>query len=96
MEKTNQTRSDHELIEGLMKEGAQETIRYLYRHHYESLSWFVVQNGGSSEDAQDVFQEVMVAFVNLVRQGKFRGESIIKTFLLSMNRNTWFNELKKR
>jgi RNA polymerase sigma factor (sigma-70 family) len=38
----------------------------------------------------------MVAFINLVRAGKFRGESSIKTFLYSLNKNIWLNELKRK
>jgi RNA polymerase sigma factor (sigma-70 family) len=43
-----------------------------------------------------VFQEVVVTFIDLVQKNKFRGESTIKTFLYSLNRHTWLNELKKR
>jgi RNA polymerase sigma factor (sigma-70 family) len=56
----------------------------------------VVNNNGSWDDAQDIFQEVMIAFINLVKAGKFRGEASIKTFLYSLNKNIWLNELKKR
>jgi RNA polymerase sigma factor (sigma-70 family) len=74
----------------------QDGIRYLYQHHFETLGWYVVNNNGSWEDAQDNFQEVLVSFVHLVQQGKFREESSIRTFLYSMNRNIWLNELKRR
>jgi RNA polymerase sigma factor (sigma-70 family) len=89
--------SDQEVLAGLLSPAMmQQTIRSLYQDHFDSLSRFVVHNNGNMEDAQDIFQEVMVAFVNLVKQGKFKGEASIKTFLFSINRNLWFNELKKR
>jgi len=56
----------------------------------------VVRNSGSMDDAADIFQEVIVAIINLVQAGKFRGESSIKTFLYALTRNTWLNELKRR
>jgi len=97
METGHQFLSDSEVIGQLLNsKTAQEGIKYLYRTHFESLSWYVLHHGGSEQDAQDVFQEVIVAFVHLVQLQKFRGESTIKTFLFSMNRNIWFNELKKR
>lgn len=71
-------------------------VRYIYREYFEALKKYICQNSGSEEDAQDVFQEVVVAFVSMVQQDKFRGESGVKTFLYSLNRNIWLNELKKR
>lgn len=71
-------------------------VRFLYRQHYGSLSYYIEQNTGSKEDAEDIFQEVLVSFIELVRLDKFRGDSSIKTFLFSMNRHLWLNELKKR
>ncbi len=73
-----------------------ETIRGLYRDHFESLSRYILSNGGSQQDAEDIFQEVIVGFIDLVRKDRFRGESSIKTFLFSMNRNLWLNEWKRR
>lgn len=89
--------SDQELI-GSLKEVSQTdaALRFLYREHFEFLSRYVINNSGSEQDAEDIFQEVMVAFINLVRAGKFRGESSIKTFLFSLNKNIWLNELKRR
>lgn len=89
--------SDHALLTALRgKRNAGNAIRSLYRQYYELLRIYVRQNSGSEQDAEDVFQEVVVTFVDLVEQDKFRGESSIKTFLYSLNRHIWLNELKKR
>src|SRR3954464_6907335 len=89
--------SDTELIENLqLNRKVEDSIRYLYRTHFELLGRYVVNNSGRWEDAEDVFQEVVISFVNLVKAGKFRGESSIKTFLFALNRNIWLNELKRR
>jgi RNA polymerase sigma factor (sigma-70 family) len=71
-------------------------IKFMYREYYGLLKIYTCQNSGTDEDAQDIFQEVLVAFINLAQKDKFRGESSIKTFLYSLNRNIWLNELKKR
>lgn len=74
----------------------ERTISYLYKTHYESLAKYILHNSGSEQDAEDIFQEVVVMFIRSVQLKKFRGESSIKTFLFSLNRNTWLNELKRR
>lgn len=74
----------------------EDTMKAIYRSHFESLCWYVMNNNGSRQDAEDIFQEVLVSFIELVQQDKFRGESTVKTFLYSLNRFTWLNELKRR
>lgn len=89
--------SDAELLRNLKNnETIDDSIRFLYRQHFDFLSTYVLNNNGDFHDAEDVFQEVIVCFMNLVRADKFRGESSVKTFLYSINRNLWLNELKKR
>jgi RNA polymerase sigma factor (sigma-70 family) len=97
MEQRNEHIDDTILINQLttIKE-AEGAITYLYQNYYGLLAQFILSNNGNEQDAQDIFQEVIIAFVHLVRQGKFRGESSIKTFLYALNRNLWFNELKRR
>jgi RNA polymerase sigma factor (sigma-70 family) len=97
MEQRTENINDHILIEQLTgTKQANNAINYLYKDYYGLLAQFIVNNNGSEADAQDIFQEVVISFVHLVRQGKFRGESSIKTFLFALNRNLWFNELKRR
>ncbi len=91
--------SDTELIEAIkspLKIDVDKAIKYMYREYFEMLKIYTCQNSGSEEDAQDIFQETLVAFIDIVQKDKFRGESSIKTFLFTVHRNIWLNELKKR
>ena len=88
---------DAELLAAIQQgSGMDAAIKSIYREHFDSLTWIVKNNSGSRQDAEDIFQEVLVSFIGLVQQGKFRGESTVKTFLFSMMKHTWLNELKKR
>lgn len=88
---------DPELVANLKSgERMDEMIRSLYRNYFDGLAWYIMNNSGSRQDAEDIFQEVIVTFIDLVQKDKFRGESTIKTFLYSLNRYTWLNELKRR
>ena len=73
-----------------------DVIKHLYRTQFEITTAYVKQNSGSHEDAEDIFQEVILTFIELVKKDKFRGESSISTFLYALTRNIWLNELKKR
>lgn len=95
--KAVKTFSDTELVANLQSgDRMDETIRAIYRDYFDGLSLYVINNSGSRQDAEDIFQEVIIDFIELVQKDKFRGESSIKTFLFSLNRHNWLNELKRR
>lgn len=89
--------TDSELLEALRSgRGMNPVLKFLYRQNFEVLKVYVIQNSGSEQDAEDIFQEVLVSFIELVRLEKFRGDSSVKTFLYALTRNTWLNELKRK
>lgn len=89
--------SDTELLAAIRQgSGLDAAIRSVYREHFENMAWLVKNNNGNQQDAEDIFQEVLVSFIGLVQKDKFRGESSVKTFLFSMTKHSWLNELKKR
>lgn len=88
---------DDELLQAIRNNmHIDDAIRYLYRHYFEGLAMYVQQNSGTREDAEDIFQETVLAFIQLVQQNRFRGEASVKTFLFAINKNTWLNELKRK
>ncbi|HET9744689.1 MAG TPA: sigma-70 family RNA polymerase sigma factor [Chitinophagaceae bacterium] len=89
--------SDAELVAAIRRgSGLDAAIKFIYGEHFEGLTRIVKNNSGNQQDAEDIFQEVLVNFIGLVQHDKFRGESSVKTFLFSMTKHTWLNELKKR
>ena len=88
--------SDDAIVAGILSNDLNDIIFYIYRQYAELISFNVVTMGGSLQDGEDIFQETVVTFIDLVRKSKFRGDSSIKTFLVSVARNIWLNELKRR
>ena len=89
--------SDTDLLAAIRnKDTLDEAIRYIYLHYNDTICSFIISNSGNLHDAQDIFQETVVTFIETVHKDKFRGESSIKTFLVAIARNTWLNELKRR
>src|SRR6516164_3250607 len=71
-------------------------IRFIYQQYAEPVSSFIMSKGGSQHDAEDVFQETVTAFVDIVQKGKYRGEAVIQTFLIAISKNVWYNAVKKK
>ncbi len=89
--------SDSELVEAIReKEMLDAAIWQLYKDHAEITRSFIMGKGGTEQDADDIFQETVVSFIDTVQKSKFRQESGIRTFLISIAKNLWFNEIRRR
>ncbi len=89
--------SDASLVAAIReKKNLDQAIEYLYREHAGITSSFIMGRGGNEQDADDIFQETIVAFIDTVQKGKFRAESGVRTFLIAISKNLWMNETRKR
>jgi RNA polymerase sigma factor (sigma-70 family) len=89
--------SDPELVEAIrMKEMLDAAIRQIYEDHAEITRSFIMGKGGTEQDADDIFQETVVAFIDSIQKEKFRQESGVRTFLISISKNLWYNEIRRR
>src|SRR5450432_3639036 len=89
--------TDQSLIQSLRSDAnPDEAIRFLYRTQFRLTAAYIKQNRGTEEDAEDIFQELVLVFIEILKKDKFRGESSVSTFLYALTRNIWLNELNKR
>ena len=89
--------SDDELAEAIRdKNMREEAIRQLYQEHAEITRSFIKGKGGTEQDADDIFQETVISFIEVIQKGKFRQESSIRTFLISISKHLWYNEIRRR
>ena len=73
-----------------------EAISFIYKTYYGLLENIVLSNHGNKADAEDVIQEVLVVFIEMVTKDKYRAEASIKSFLYTLTRNLWISEIRKR
>lgn len=94
---TKDTFTDAELITLITnKTSVNRALHYLYKRYFRLLQHYVLSNQGSEVEAEDLVQEVMISFVDLVQQGKYRGEASVKSLLFTLARNHWISMLRKR
>jgi RNA polymerase sigma factor (sigma-70 family) len=87
--------TDAQLLKGLIS-GDEEVVRQFYRLFFQSIRRFVLYNGGTDEDAKDLFQEVLLVMFQKARKGNFTLTSSLGTYLYSVSRFLWLKELGKR
>lgn len=72
-----------------------KALKYIYEQCRGQIHNYVLVNSGNESDACDMQQEAMIVFYENVRDNKFKGESSITTYLFSIAKFKWLNELKK-
>ena len=65
--------SDEEIIAKIQSPNPRENdqaLEYLYRAYFDKIIRFIKRNGGDQTDAEDVFQEALLAFYNQMKKGR--------------------------
>jgi RNA polymerase sigma factor (sigma-70 family) len=89
--------TDQDLVAALKDERkTDDAIRFIYRQYYGLLENYVINNSGSADDAADMIQETILAFIEIIHKDVYRGEASVKSFLYTITRNLWLSELRKR
>jgi RNA polymerase sigma factor (sigma-70 family) len=86
---------DNKIIE-LLKVGKQDKAFVKLYKNYPQVEKLILSKGGSKEDAKDTFQEALIIFYEKVVNTEFKLTSAIGTYLYSVCRFLWKDELIKR
>ncbi len=84
------------IISQLKETDINKPVQFLYQNYYEGVLAMIKSKGGNEEDAADIFQETVLTLVDKIKNNQFRGESSVKTFMVSVARNLWLHELRTR
>ncbi|MEK7257418.1 MAG: sigma-70 family RNA polymerase sigma factor [Bacteroidota bacterium] len=95
MNNSDKPDSEDKLLTAL-RVGDNLAFRQVYRQGYSLIENLIAKNGGSPEDAQDVFQEVLFIVVKKLREPDFRLTCALNTFLYAIARRTWQDRLRKK
>ena len=84
-----------ELLE-LLKKGDSKGFKEIYLRTFKTVSHYVLNNSGRVEDAEDVFQDSLIALLNNIRKINFQLSTSIENYFLSIVRNLWLGQLKRQ
>lgn len=72
------------------------TLERVYVKVYPMALHYVKTNGGSADDAKDIFQEAMLVFYEKVVHDQLILTASMSTYLMAICKNLWRQELEKR
>lgn len=87
--------SDNDLLK-MIADADSSAFRHMYKVYFPMVRYMVVKNSGSSDDAADLFQDVMVILYEKIRDHKLNLTCSLKTFIYSVARNQWLKRIKSR
>ena len=86
--------SDEEIIAGLRKRD-NPVLLYIYKNTYNPVKQLILNNAGSENDAEDIFQEALIIiFKKLKEEQKFELTSTFSTYIYSISRLLWLKHLR--
>jgi RNA polymerase sigma factor (sigma-70 family) len=87
--------NDQQIVQQLKKGKRVRAFTTLYKA-YPPIEKLIILNGGTKEDAKDVFQNALIIFYQKALEADFQLTSKISTFLYSVCRYLWSDELKMK
>ncbi len=87
--------SDEAILEGLRLR-SDYIINFIYKEYFPLIKFLVTENGGSGEDAEDVFQDGIIILYSKISLNQLTLTSSFKTYMYSVCRNLWLQKLNKR
>jgi len=85
--------SDKTLLDNLKNED-NASFEVLYKFYFPSVLTHIIQNFGSTEDAEDIFQEAIIVLLQKIRHTDFVLTSSLKTYIFAIARNLWLKRLR--
>jgi RNA polymerase sigma factor (sigma-70 family) len=89
------TTTDHMHLQAI-RTGDSAGLREIFRLYLPRVAGLVTRNGGTYDDARDIFQDALVVLFEKSRSGQFELRSAFPTLLYGICRNLWGNRLQKK
>lgn len=86
---------DEAIISLITTGKADKALIFLYKQ-LPVIRKLITANGGTKEDAEDVFQEALIILCRKVREGNFVLTAKLSTYLFSVCRFLWKDEQRRR
>lgn len=86
--------TDNEIIEGIERHN-NHVLSYVYDEMFVYVESYVGHQGGSVDQAKDIFQEAMIIVYKKIVAGKFLLNCKFSTYLYAVCKRIWIQERKK-
>ncbi len=86
--------SEAEILDGILN-NSDKMIQYIYKSYFPGIKSMVFGFHSLALDAEDVFQDGLVAAIRNVSENRFNGNSTFNTYLSSICRNICLKQMER-
>lgn len=91
MEDINRT-----IVECIKNRQNDKALSYLYSHTLKKVKGYILNNSGSQDEANDIFQDAVIIFFKSVIENKFEHSSSVDAYIFTISKNLWINAAKRK
>ena len=86
---------DHLILKGI-KEGNRVIIKRFYKENFKYVRGYILQNSGSKEDVEDVFQDALMLIYQKLESDSLELKASLRTYFFAVCKNLWKKRLRKK
>ena len=87
--------NNEKIISGIRQKDT-NTINWIYQNYFLPIENLITSNSGTRQDAQDVFQDVMLIIYRQIQNKDLILTCSFQTYLHSISKNIWFEDLRRK
>lgn len=77
-----------------MRSNRENSFGIIYKNYYGPIEHHVLRNSGSIDDAQDLFQDVMIVLIKQLDKKDFVLRVKLGTYVMAIAKNLWLKKLR--
>jgi RNA polymerase sigma factor (sigma-70 family) len=86
--------TDSEYLDGL-RSNSQLALASLYKKHFGVILKYILNNSGTEDEAQDIYQETIIVLYQNVQKPGFTLNCALQTYIYSISKRLWLKQLNK-
>ena len=87
--------SNDKIINGILQND-NFILKYIYTEYYPKINYFVINNNGIEEDANDIFQEGIIIIYRKIKENQSFLKCSFGTYLYSVCKLLWLKQLRQK
>lgn len=76
--------------------GNQEILKKFYNKNFIVINNFILQNSGSENDSEDIFQDGLIILYQQLQSDSFTINCSVHTYFYGICKNVWRNKLRRK
>lgn len=78
-----------------IREGDKSVVGELYKTLLPQITSYIKVNGGTTDDAKDIFQDAIMVLVRQILLNRFDEDKRVEPFIYTIAKNLWINKAKR-